>query len=302
MEKNIGSRERRMTGVTVWGAVVNIALTGLKLSAGIWGRSAAMVADAIHSLTDLVSDAIVLVMVRIASKGSDKGHDYGHGKYETLATLCISLLLVVVAAKLMSGGIEKIKMVLSGGTLESPGAIALWAAVISVVSKEALYRWTAAEGRKVNSAALIANAWHHRSDALSSIGALVGIGGAMLLGGKWTVLDPITCCIISIFIIIVAVKMSIPALNELTDASLSDDIENDITATILSVEGVEDVHELKTRNNGPNIIIGTHIVVDSEMTVAQAHDITILIEEAIRKKFGPETQISIHVEPDKDAK
>lgn len=302
MEKNIGSRERRMTGVTVWGAVVNIALTGLKLSAGIWGRSAAMVADAIHSLTDLVSDAIVLVMVRIASKGSDKGHDYGHGKYETLATLCISLLLVVVAAKLMSGGIEKIKMVLSGGTLESPGAIALWAAVISVVSKEALYRWTAAEGRKVNSAALIANAWHHRSDALSSIGALVGIGGAMLLGGKWTVLDPITCCIISIFIIIVAVKMSIPALNELTDASLSDDIENDITATILSVEGVEDVHELKTRNNGPNVIIGTHIVVDSEMTVAQAHDITILIEEAIRKKFGPETQISIHVEPDKDAK
>lgn len=302
MEKNNGSRERKMTGVTVWGAVVNIALTGLKLSAGIWGRSTAMVADAVHSLTDLVSDAIVLVMVRIASKGSDKGHDYGHGKYETLATLCISLLLVVVAAKLMSEGVEKIKLVLSGGTLESPGSIALWAAVISIVSKEALYRWTAAEGRKVNSAALIANAWHHRSDALSSIGALIGIGGAMLLGGKWTVLDPITCCVISIFIIIVAVKMSIPALNELTDASLSDDIENDITATILSVEGVEDVHELKTRNNGPNIIIGTHIVVDSEMTVAQAHDITIEVEEALRGKYGPETQISIHVEPDKDAK
>lgn len=291
-----------MTGVTVWGAVVNIALTGLKLSAGIWGRSAAMVADAIHSLTDLVSDAIVLVMVRIASKGSDKGHDYGHGKYETLATLCISLLLVVVAAKLMSEGIEKIKLVLSGGTLESPGSIALWAAVISIVSKEALYRWTAAEGRKVNSAALIANAWHHRSDALSSIGALIGIGGAMLLGGKWTVLDPITCCVISIFIIIVAVKMSIPALNELTDASLSDDIENDITATILSIEGVEDVHELKTRNNGPNVIIGAHIVVDAEMTVSQAHDITIEVEEALRGKHGPETQISIHVEPDKDAK
>ena len=302
MEKNNGSRERKMTGVTVWGAVVNIALTGLKLSAGIWGRSTAMVADAVHSLTDLVSDAIVLVMVRIASKGSDKGHDYGHGKYETLATLCISLLLVVVAAKLMSEGVEKIKLVLSGGTLESPGSIALWAAVISIVSKEALYRWTAAEGRKVNSAALIANAWHHRSDALSSIGALIGIGGAMLLGGKWTVLDPITCCVISIFIIIVAVKMSIPALNELTDASLSDDIENDITATILSVEGVEDVHELKTRNNGPNVIIGTHIVVDSEMTVAQAHDITIEVEEALRGKYGPETQISIHVEPDKDAK
>ena len=291
-----------MTGVTVWGAVVNIALTGLKLSAGIWGRSTAMVADAVHSLTDLVSDAIVLVMVRIASKGSDKGHDYGHGKYETLATLCISLLLVVVAAKLMSEGVEKIKLVLSGGTLESPGAIALWAAVISIVSKEALYRWTAAEGRKVNSAALVANAWHHRSDALSSIGALIGIGGAMLLGGKWIVLDPITCCVISVFIIIVAVKMSIPALNELTDASLSDDIENDITATILSVEGVEDVHELKTRNNGPNVIIGTHIVVDSEMTVAQAHDITIEVEEALRGKYGPETQISIHVEPDKDAK
>lgn len=302
MGRSMADRERKMTSVTVWGAVVNLVLTALKLAAGILGRSSAMIADAIHSLTDLVSDAIVLVMVRISSKGSDKGHDYGHGKYETLATLCISMLLIVVAVKLMSGGIGEIKLVIGGGTLESPGAVALWAAVISIIAKEALYRWTAAVGRKVNSTSLIANAWHHRSDALSSIGALVGIGGAMLLGGKWTILDPVTCCIISVFILIVAVKMSIPALNELTDASLSDDIENDITATILSVEGVEDVHELKTRNNGPNVIIGTHIVVDSEMTVAQAHDITILIEEAIRKKFGPETQISIHVEPDKDAK
>lgn len=291
-----------MTSVTVWGAVVNLVLTGLKLSAGILGRSSAMVADAIHSLTDLVSDAIVLVMVRVSSKGSDKGHDYGHGKYETLATLCVSLLLIVAAVKLMSGGIWKIKHIIGGGTLESPGGIALWAAVISIAAKEALYRWTAAVGHKVNSTSLIANAWHHRSDALSSIGALIGIGGAMLLGGKWTILDPVTCCIISIFILIVAVKMSIPALNELTDASLPDDIENEITSTILSVGGVEDVHELKTRYNGPNIIIGSHIVVDSEMTVAKAHDITILVEEAIRDKFGSETQISIHVEPDKDAR
>lgn len=295
------TREKQIISVTVWGAVANVLLTLVKFVAGIWGRSAAMVADAVHSLSDLISDAVVLVMVKIASKDKDKSHDFGHGKFETLATVVVSLLLLVVGVSLMSRGIDKINFVFHGGVIEKPAKIALWAALFSIVVKEVLYQWTAHVGKAANSQALIANAWHHRSDALSSVGALIGIGGAILLGGNWTVLDPIVGCIISIVIIVVAVKMSIPAINELTDASLPDETENQILDIIRSVDQVENVHNLKTRRSGPCVIIDAHIVVDHEMNVASAHQITVRIEQALYEQFGSNTQISIHVEPDEDA-
>lgn len=298
MEK---SRNQRITDITLWGAIANLLLTLVKFLAGIFGKSAAMTADAVHSLTDLISDAVVLVMVKISSKGKDKSHDYGHGKFETLATLVVSLLLLVVGVGLMSKGIESIRFVIGGGTIEKPSMIALWAAVISIAVKEILYQWTARVGKAVDSQAVIANAWHHRSDALSSVGSLVGIGGAILLGGKWTVLDPIVGCIISIVIIVVAVKISIPALNELTDASLPDEIENQIMGIIQSVEKVENVHDLRTCRNGQNYIIDAHVVLDPMMTVAEAHDITVKIEAALRQEYGADTLIAIHVEPDEDA-
>ena len=295
------SRNQRITNVTLWGAIANLLLTLVKFLAGIFGKSAAMTADAVHSLTDLISDAVVLVMVKISSKGKDKSHDYGHGKFETLATLVVSLLLLVVGVGLMSKGIESIRFVIGGGTIEKPSMIALWAAVISIAVKEILYQWTARVGKAVESQAVIANAWHHRSDALSSVGSLVGIGGAILLGGKWTVLDPIVGCIISIVIIVVAVKISIPALNELTDASLPDEIENQIMGIIQSVEKVENVHDLRTCRNGQNYIIDAHVVLDPMMTVAEAHDITVKIEAALRQEYGASTLIAIHVEPDENA-
>ena len=295
------SRNQRITNVTLWGAIANLLLTLVKFLAGIFGKSAAMTADAVHSLTDLISDAVVLVMVKISSKGKDKSHDYGHGKFETLATLVVSLLLLVVGVGLMSKGIESIRFVIGGGTIEKPSMIALWAAVISIAVKEILYQWTARVGKAVESQAVVANAWHHRSDALSSVGSLVGIGGAILLGGKWTVLDPIVGCIISIVIIVVAVKISIPALNELTDASLSDEIENQIMSIIQSVEKVENVHDLRTCRNGQNYIIDAHVVLDPMMTVAEAHDITVKIEATLRQEYGAGTLIAIHVEPDEDA-
>ena len=298
MEK---SRNQRITNITLWGAIANLMLTLVKFLAGIFGKSAAMTADAVHSLTDLISDAVVLVMVKISSKGKDKSHDYGHGKFETLATLVVSLLLLVVGVGLMSKGIESIRFVIGGGTIEKPSMIALWAAVISIAVKEILYQWTARVGKAVDSQAVIANAWHHRSDALSSVGSLVGIGGAILLGGKWTVLDPIVGCIISIVIIVVAVKISIPALNELTDASLPDEIENQIMGIIQSVEKVENVHDLRTCRNGQNYIIDAHVVLDPMMTVAEAHDITVKIEAALRQEYGADTLIAIHVEPDENA-
>lgn len=295
------NREQTISRVTVWGAVANTLLAAIKLVAGIIGRSSAMMADAIHSLSDLVSDVIILAMVKVSSKEKDHDHEYGHGKFETLATIAVALLLLVVGAKLMAEGIGKISTVLKGGSIEVPGSIAFWTALISVLTKELLYQWTARTGRRVNSPAMITNAWHHRTDALSSIGSAIGIGGAMMLGGQWAILDPLVCCAISILIFYIAVKMGIPALDELTEAALPREMEEKIVSIMLSVKGIEDVHALKTRKNGPDIIIEAHIVVDPKMSVAAAHRLTVLAENAIRESFGAETQISLHVEPSVEA-
>ena len=173
---------------------------------------------------------------------------------------------------------------------------------MSIAAKEILYRATVRKGLKVNSPVVIANAWHHRSDAFSSIGSLAGIGGAILLGEKWTVLDPLASCAISVAIIVVAVKMALPSLAELLETSLPEDIEKEITQTAMEVAGVNDIHELKTRRNGISFIIDAHIVVSPDMTVVEAHDIATAVEDRLRAKYGNETQISIHVEPDRDSR
>ena len=296
------TREKRIYRVTIAGAVLNVLLSVAKFIAGIVGKSTAMTADAVHSLSDLVSDVIVVAMVAVSSKGRDKDHDYGHGKFETLATACVSLLLIVVGAKLLSSGVGKIKDYMGGTPIEAPGKIALWAAIISILTKEFLYQWTARVGKAVSSSAVIANAWHHRTDALSSIGSALGIGCAILLGGKWTILDPLVGCAISIFIFVVAVKMAIPALHELTEGSLPDEIEDEICTVIQSVEGVSNVHALKSRKNGTHIIIEAHLVVDPEMSVADAHALTEIAEQRLRDRFGAEMQISLHIEPSLEAK
>lgn len=290
-------REKTISRVTVCGAAANVALAAVKLVAGVVGRSSAMVADAIHSFSDLVSDIIVLVMVKVSSRGQDTSHDYGHGKFETLATVGIALLLVVVGARLLAGGVEKISFVLKGGTLDTPGTVALVAAVLSIAVKEALYQWTAHVGRSLDSSVMITNAWHHRTDALSSVASAAGIALALLLGGRWAVLDPVVCCAISIFIFYIAVKMAIPALNELTEASLPDSTEKEISSIICSVSGVDNVHALKTRRIGPDIYIESHIVVNPYMKVIDAHRITEVAEQKLRQKYGQGTQISLHVEP-----
>ena len=281
---------------------MNITLTIAKLLAGVFGRSAAMVADGVHSLSDLLTDAIVLIFTHISSKGKDRDHSFGHGKFETMATLIISVILIVVGAKLMEGGIRSIIDAANGKDLPKPGYIALIAAFVSIVLKELLYQWTAKIGKSTNSPAVTANAWHHRSDALSSVGSLIGIGGAIILGQKWTILDPVASCGISIAIIVVAVKMAIPSLNELLEASLPEAIENEIIATASSVKGVKDIHNLKTRRNGISAIIDAHIVVDPTISVTEAHDIATEIEDALSRKFGNETQVSIHIEPDKNSR
>ncbi|MBO8452891.1 MAG: cation transporter [Bacteroidetes bacterium] len=298
----VSQREKRIMKVTLTGMFVNVVLSAGKIAAGVFGRSSAMLADGVHSLSDLLTDIIVIAFVRVSSKGRDRSHEFGHGKYETLATLLVSLILIVVAAQMMVSGIGSITNVLDGGTIPVPGYVALAAAVISIVAKELLYRYTIAVGRKTGSPAVEANAWHHRSDAFSSIGSLIGISGAIFLGDNWVILDPLVCCCISIAIFVVAVKMAGPSLNELLDGSLPEESEKEIVSLAMSVEGVRNIHNLKTRRSGLSVMVEAHLVVDPDMTVEQAHEISTAVENAIVKKFGNETQISIHIEPSEAAK
>lgn len=295
------ARNKSIEKVTVAGAIVNVILAAGKILCGIFGRSAAMISDGIHSFSDLLSDAIVLIFAKISSKEEDADHQYGHGKFETLASVLVSILLFFVGIEILVSGVKSIIFVAQGGTLPSPAWIALAAAVVSVVSKEILYQVTAKVGKDIESQAVIANAWHHRSDALSSVAAFLGIGGAMLLGGKWAILDPIVSCIISIAILYIAIKMVIPATKELLDVSLPAQQEAEIIDTAASVAGVKNVHHLKTRRSGSAILVDFHIVVDPQLSVEKAHDIATGVEDVLIDKFGSKTQVSIHIEPDENS-
>lgn len=294
------TREKEITRVTLIGSIVNLLLTAIKIVAGIVGKSSAMIADGIHSLSDLASDIVVLIFVPIAGKAKDKNHQYGHGKFETLATLVVSLILMVVAIRLVASSVQSILSVLSGNVLPKPGYIALVAAGISIISKEILYRYTAFVARKTNSSVCEANAWHHRSDALSSIGSLLGIGGAVILGNKWTILDPIAAAIIGLAILFIALKMAKPPMEELMEKSLNEETEKRITDIILSTEGVRNMHNLKTRRNGQSKIIDCHIRVRRTISIVEAHDIASTVEKNLKQEFGDETQINVHIEPEKE--
>lgn len=294
-------REKDIFCVTVVGAIVNVLLTICKIIAGVVGNSAAMVADGIHSLSDLLSDVVVLVVTRIASKGSDHKHQFGHGKFEALATLMMSIALIAISLNLMIGGIDSMWDIIKGKQMPVPTYPALVAAILSVLSKEWLFQITSRVGKRSGSVVVVANAWHHRSDALSSAGAFLGIGGAMLLGDKWTILDPLVSCVISVVIVIAAIKMAQPSLSELLEASLPDEVEKEIITLASNVDGVQNIHELKTRCNGMSFIIDAHIVVNPLISVVKAHDIATNVERVLCARYGNETQLNIHVEPDIDA-
>ena len=297
-ENNKG-RERKIYQVTIYGSLVNIALVILKFIAGFLGQSAAMIADAVHSLSDLITDLIVIVFVRLSSKPQDKGHDYGHGKYETLATLLVGVALLAVGGGILKNGIDAIRIYLSGGALSSPGWIALIAALLSIVSKEILFRYTNRVGRKLESPAVIANAWHHRSDALSSIGTGIGIGGAILLGEQWRVLDPLAAVIVSLFILKVALYMVKPCIDELLEKSLPDEVEQAISEQVLSFPEVSELHHLRTRRIGSYYALEMHVRMDGNLSLHDAHAVTVLIEKKLRAMYGENTIINIHVEPNK---
>lgn len=290
-------REKEIYRVTLIGGAVNMLLLIFKFVAGIVGHSAAMIADAVHSLSDFVTDVIVLVFVKISNKPQDKGHDYGHGKYETLATTLIGLALLGVAIGIIVSGATKISDWMQGETLVAPGKLALWAALISIVLKEGVYQYTVIKARKFKSQAVEANAWHHRSDALSSIGTAVGIGGAIFLGERWTVLDPIASLVVGAFIVKVAFDLLKSGIGELMERSLPEEVEKEIINLAASVEGVTEPHDLRTRCIGNHYAIELHIYMDGNITLTHSHDKATEVEELLRKHFGEETHIAVHVEP-----
>ena len=299
MESEKSSREKGIYKVTIVGSIVNFLLLVFKFFAGIAGHSAAMLADAVHSLSDFITDIVVIVFVRIAGKPEDKGHDYGHGKYETLATAIIGLLLLCVGFGIFWNGASSIYTFLRGGQLESPGVVALVAALVSIVSKEILYQYTVIQGKKLNSQAVIANAWHHRSDALSSIGTAIGIGGAILLGDHWRVLVPVAAVVVSFFIMKVSVRLLIPCVDELLEKSLPEDVEKEIEQTVLSFPGVSQPHHLRTRRIGNYYAIELHVRMDGKITLEEAHSTATAIENKLKEMFGKGTHVGIHVEPTK---
>lgn len=290
-------RKRRIYRVTLVGFAVNLVLSLAKLAAGVFGRSGAMVADAVHSFSDLATDVVVIVFARISAKPRDDGHDYGHGKYETLATILISMALGVVGVGILVNSIGAVRSVLDGGVLPRPGLVALVAAVLSIAAKEILYRYTVREGRAIDSPSVVANAWHHRSDALSSLGTLVGIGCAYFLGDKWRIADPIAALIVAVFIFKVAFDLIRTGVGELLEKSLPEETEREILCIVTLDPAVREPHNLRTRRIGAAIAIEIHIRVDGAMTVARSHALTVGIERRLRERFGEGTMIAVHVEP-----
>lgn len=291
------SRENSIYKVTWIGSIVNFLLLVFKFITGILGHSSALIADAVHSLSDFITDIIVIVFVKISGKPEDEDHKYGHGKYETLATALIGIALFAVGAGLLANGVTKVSEVMKGATLPAPSIIALIAASVSIIAKEILYRYTVQMGKKLDSQAVIANAWHHRSDAFSSIGTLAGIGGAIFLGEKWRILDPIAAVLVSAFIIKVAIELIKPCVDELLEGSLPADMEQKILDVIASFPEISSPHHLRTRRIGNHIAIEVHLRMDGQTTLENAHAVATQVENRLKEEFGANTHIGIHMEP-----
>ncbi|MBR1542462.1 MAG: cation transporter [Bacteroidaceae bacterium] len=290
-------RNKEIYKVTLIGGAVNVILLFFKFVAGIVGHSAAMMADAVHSLSDFMTDVIVILFVRISGKPKDKGHDYGHGKYETLAMTIIGLALLAIATGIFYSGVMKIVFWFNGGQLETPGTLALWAALLSIILKEGVYHYSMVKAHQLNSQAVEANAWHHRSDALSSIGTAIGIGGAIFLGQRWTVLDPVASVIVGIFIVHVSINLLRNGIGDLMEQSLPDEVEDEILQLAGSVEGVDEPHDLRTRRIGNHYAIELHILMDGQIPLKEAHDKASEVEELLIHHYGEGTHVVVHVEP-----
>ena len=290
-------RENEIYRATLIGSAGNALLIALKFAAGFWGHSAAMIADAVHSVSDFDTDMVVLVFVRISAKPQDQSHGYGHGKFETMATFLIGLALVAAALGIMLSGGRLLLDWWHGVPLEMPMPIALWMALISVIVKELLYQYTVRKGRRLGSQAMVANAWHHRSDALSSVVAALGIGGAIGLGSQWLVLDPLASIAVGLILLKVAWKVLKSCVGELTEQSLPAETVQEILCIIRSFADVQEPHNLRTRRIGNAIAIDVHVRMDGSLTLDTVHARATIIERRLKEHFGSQTHVTLHMEP-----
>ena len=281
--------------VTLVGVVVNAFLIAIKFLGGYWGHSQALIADAIHSVSDLFTDAVVLVGLRLGNKAPDQDHPFGHARYETLASALVGLTLLGAAAFVALDAIRGFGV--HHGT--HPGPAALIIAALSLVSKEALYQYTVRVGRRINSPAVQANAWHHRSDALSSVVVFAGVAAAMIKP-TWHVFDSAAALVVAVFITWAALKILRGSVMELTDTAPGPEVLGRITACAGSVPGVVGVHDIKVRSSGGRYHMEIHVEVPSEMTVGQGHGIAKEVEQCLVNDIEDVERVIVHVDPSPD--
>lgn len=273
--------------------VQNVLLSVFKLFAGIFAHSNAMISDAVHSASDVFSTIIVIIGVKLASKKSDKEHPYGHERLECVAAIVLSIVLLYTGIKI---GSQAVKDIIGGNyqNLQKPGMLALVAAVVSIVTKEIMYWYTRHYAKKIDSSALMADAWHHRSDALSSVGALVGIGGAMM---GFPVMDSIASIVIFVFIAKAAYDIFKDAMDKMVDHSCDDETEKEMRDFVLAQKEVLSVDLLHTRIFGNKIYVDVEIGVNGSYTLRQAHEIAEEVHEGIEKNFPKVKHVMVHVNP-----
>jgi len=296
----IGSAEHReqrrlaSSRVAVVGALVNLVLSALKVIAGVIGNSQALIIDGIHSLSDLLTDILVLVASRHASHGPDESHPYGHGRFETAATLALGAFLVLVAGGIMWDSVERL---LHTADAQTPTAIALYAALFSILANEGLYWYTLFVARRIDSKLLRANAWHHRSDAVSSIVVLIGVAGAML-GHGW--LDLAAALIVGAMVAKIGWDLGWGAMRELVDESLEEEKVGEIQGIIRDIPGVSSLHMLRTRRQGHEAMADVHVQVSPWISVSEGHMIAIAVEERIKAGIEEITDVTVHIDPEDD--
>ena len=295
------SRLAAISRVTLFGAALNVALTALKTGVGVLGGSSALVADGLHSLSDLATDAIVLIGARFWTRPADESHPNGHAKIESLATLFVALALALVAVELLRSSVAKIGAALDGGVepLSRPALVcALVAALLSIAVKEALYRATLSVGRRTRSTAVVANAWHHRSDALSSIPTALAIAGVLAFGPSFSFLDPVGAVVVAFMILKTAFDVARPTVATLCDASADEQIVDAVRRIALENAAIQYPHKIRTRPLGGSLYAAhLHVLVDPETTVYDAHRMSHELAQEIRTRLPAVVETTIHVEP-----
>ncbi len=296
----IGSQEHRdqrrdASARVAWvGAIVNLILSGVKIAVGILGHSQALIVDGIHSLSDLLTDVLVLFASRHAAHGPDESHPYGHGRFETAATLALGAFLVLIAGGIMWDSVERL---MRAGEAWQPRPIALYAAIFSILANEWLFWYTRAVARRINSDLLMANAWHHRSDAVSSVVVLVGVGGA-LLGFTW--LDLVAALIVGFMVAKIGWDLGWGAMRELVDEALEEEKVREIRQAIIDVPGVSSIHMLRTRRQGHEAMADVHVQVAPWISVSEGHMLSIAVEEEIKAAVEEITDVTVHIDPEND--